>query len=369
MRRLLLITKTELGGAQRFVFDLATYLHQHGHDITVGYGTTGELVNRLQVQGIKTHRFDQLARSHNPLSTIFFIREIRAYLHLHYFDVVHCNSSNTLPAIFGIKKVPQPPIAIATIHGLSFAAPEHRSIVKPIYVVLYRFLLARFDHVAYLSTHDHDSALQKKFSDGPIIPLGIPNEQHLARERARQELYNLNQRLRTKGFLAAIIGRLAYPKNVVFAVNHFWCIKQTFPDAQLIIIGDGPDRLAIKKLITEKKYTNDIIMLGAIPSANRLLKAFDALIIPSTYEGTPYIALEALQAGIPVLASHVGGLHEVLPSTHLFKLNAESFSAVLSRLHSHSEIAVHIPPQRTIEHMAATYLSLYSTRVKKNSTT
>lgn len=359
MKVLIVITKAELGGAQRFVIDLAHYLQDHGHAVSVAYGEPGFLTDLLAKRQIPIFSFKTLKRSFNPFRSWGFVRELKKFLTNHAFDIVHCNSSNTFLGIFGIRSLPNPPKTIATLHGLSLVAPEHQSLFKPLYSWLFSFLLKRFNEVVYISERDQHNAISSQLPKGTVIALGISEQNYLAREPAREVLCSFDRRIIRDHFLLAVVGRLAYPKNQLFLINHYPTIARIIPNAQLLLIGDGPDRPMLKKIISEKKLEKHILLLGSIPEAQNYFKGFDLLLIPSTYEGVPYVALEAIQARIPLLAAAVGGLPQVLPPALLFSLNEASFTERLMNLQ-----ALRFPPppllaERTLAHMGESYLKLY----------
>ena len=81
---------------------------------------------------------------------------------------------------------------------------------------------------------------------------------------------------------------------------------------QTVIIGGGEDFEKIKKDVADKKLENKIILTGFIMDASKYLKAFDIFILPSLKEGLPYVVLEAMNAGLPIVASSVGGLTDLI---------------------------------------------------------
>ncbi len=79
-----------------------------------------------------------------------------------------------------------------------------------------------------------------------------------------------------------------------------------------MIIGEGEDFEKIKNTIAEKKLGEELVLTGFVRDAAKYLKAFDIFILPSLKEGLPYVVLEAMNAGLPVVASSVGGLTDLI---------------------------------------------------------
>ena len=80
----------------------------------------------------------------------------------------------------------------------------------------------------------------------------------------------------------------------------------------MVIIGDGAQRPALEKLIAEKRLTRKVFLMGRIPHARELLPAFDVFVLPSVKEGFPWVVLEAMTAKIPVVATEVGAIPEII---------------------------------------------------------
>ena len=83
-------------------------------------------------------------------------------------------------------------------------------------------------------------------------------------------------------------------------------------NCKVVIIGGGEDFEKMKKEIEDKKLQEDIILAGFVMGASKYLKAFDIFILPSLKEGLPYVVLEAMNAGLPIVASSVGGLTDLV---------------------------------------------------------
>lgn len=106
------------------------------------------------------------------------------------------------------------------------------------------------------------------------------------------------------------IGRLSPEKGPDVAVEAL--ARMTSP-ATLHVIGDGADRDSLDSRIASLGIGSRVRFHGAVPDAGRLVRAFDALLLSSRTEGTPMVLLEAMSAGVPIVATAVGGVPDVLP--------------------------------------------------------
>jgi sugar transferase (PEP-CTERM/EpsH1 system associated) len=107
--------------------------------------------------------------------------------------------------------------------------------------------------------------------------------------------------------LVGIVARLDPIKDHPLLFRAFGRVRERFPGAELLCVGDGPERAALERLVAP-----GIRMLGERRDVPRLLRALDVFALVSRNEGIPYTILEAMAAGVPVVASRVGGNPEVV---------------------------------------------------------
>ena len=109
------------------------------------------------------------------------------------------------------------------------------------------------------------------------------------------------------------IGRLIDAKGHKYLIEAFYKTKEEIPNSILIIIGEGPLRYKLKKLIKKKSLENDIILLGFQKNPYKFLAQSDIFVLSSLYEGFPNVLLEALANGLPVISTNCeSGPYEIL---------------------------------------------------------
>ncbi len=106
--------------------------------------------------------------------------------------------------------------------------------------------------------------------------------------------------------------RLAPIKGIPHLVRAFGLLHAEFPEARLEIAGDGPDRSTITELVTSLGLQDRVTLLGWKSNFTSVLARWDIFVLPSLEEGFGIAALEAMAAGLPVVASAVGGLPEIV---------------------------------------------------------
>ena len=110
------------------------------------------------------------------------------------------------------------------------------------------------------------------------------------------------------------VGRLRIRKGVEVLLEALRDLRRRFPGAVLRIAGDGEHRRALERKVEELGLGSAVIFLGTCDAVRvrTLLRGAAALVVPSTYEGMPLVVLEAMEAGVPVVASRVSGIPEVV---------------------------------------------------------
>lgn len=100
------------------------------------------------------------------------------------------------------------------------------------------------------------------------------------------------------------VGRMHFQKNQEYIIKIFNDINKSIPKSKLFLVGDGPDKGKIEKLIKEYKQQNNIILLGVRDDVNCLMQMFDVFLFPSLFEGLPLAPIEAQAASLPVYLSN-----------------------------------------------------------------
>lgn len=321
LKILLLITKSSWGGAQRYVFDLATH-HSSGHEVAVGLGGDGPLKTALEAAGVRVVNLPFLQRD------ISLVKEIRTFfdlvkmIRLERPDVVHLNSSKIggigaiACRIAGVKKV------IFTAHGWAFN--EDRSWPS-------RLVILSLHWVTVLLCHKTIAVSQKTADDISHLPFMNPRIEVVhnglkpivryskteARRLLCERLPALKaevEQARGKTLWIGTISELHPNKGLVHLLHAVEQLKKhpDLPHFVVTIIGEGEQRGALEAIIKDSGLERAAFLLGNIPNAAEYLNALDIFTLTSVTEALPYVLLEAGTAHLPVIASKVGGIPEII---------------------------------------------------------
>jgi glycosyltransferase involved in cell wall biosynthesis len=309
---LYIITQGHWGGAQKYVYDLLTNLGDE-YEVTVAVGNSSNGL-RTTDYGLRTDLMElkNLQRSINPIKDILAIFEIRKLYNSLKPEIVHLNSSKAgILGSFASWIMDHGSLSIIyTAHGWVFDEP-----LEPFKKWLYRFLekiTARAkNYTIVLSNKDKKTAenvLRIPSNKLKIIPNGIgPNKETLTLIDARLEL-----KISNDDFVIGSIANHYKTKGLDILIDSFAKVCQQIDNARLVIIGDGPETNNLKMQIANCKLEDKIILSGYQDNASKYLPAFDLFVLASRKEGLPYTLLEAMIANVPVIATKVGGIPEVI---------------------------------------------------------
>ncbi|MFA5853678.1 MAG: glycosyltransferase [Patescibacteria group bacterium] len=313
---LFLVTSSAWGGAERYVSRLARAASAE-FDVTVaaGHSPKSELFSSLP-STIRTIEIPELRQPISPISDLFAVRTLRRLIDREGYDILHTNSSKAglLGAIAAWRSKHRPRV-VYTAHGWGFL--ERRSALFRLTLLLSEKIAARLRTATItLSDMERDVALRNKLATREnlaVIPLGIDRDEvdFLEHDAAHARLAELcGTRL---GHL--VLGTIAnaYPaKNLPMLFEAFEGVAAEFTNLDLVILGDGPEMPRLRTLHAALPHKDRVHLPGAIKDAATLLKGFDIFVLPSTKEGMPWTILEASLAELPIIATRVGALPELI---------------------------------------------------------
>lgn len=311
---LFIITKSNMGGAQRYVYELATGLPTLHYEVVVAFGGKGLLKEKLEAEGIRTASIKSFNRDISLMKELASLYELYALIKRERPDVVHLNSSKAggsgalIARLCGVKNI------IFTAHGWPFY--EKRNFVWRTLVWFFSYLTTLFAHkVIVVSQYDYDGARMPGITNKlTLIHTALPDIVFEDRESARATLFPPEIIEAHKNDIWLIsTGEHTQNKNLGALVNALGQMEQLgHTNLFLTLMSDGEERTHLEHLVHLYELHGRVFFTGFVPEARTFLKAFDVFLLPSWKEGFPYGLLEAGAAGLPVIASNVGGIPEVI---------------------------------------------------------
>ena len=154
-----------------------------------------------------------------------------------------------------------------------------------------------------------DVAPAEKFT---VVRLGIELDERVAIDEAMRAEARRVMGIPPERFAVGWVGRMTGVKRTDDVVRAFAALRARGVDACLCIVGDGPDREQVERRAHELGVIRDCLFLGYQEDVARFFAVFDAFVLSSVNEGTPVVAIEALAAARPVVATRVGGVPDVV---------------------------------------------------------
>ncbi len=301
MRILLVVKGLGLGGAERQVADIANWLVAQGHEVTVAYFLSHKtaLVAEIAAAGAKI-----VPLSKHPRVTVSSVISLYHLLSALRPDVVHAH----LPVPGLLLR------ALKLAHRYRLVYTEHN-------VVARLHPLVRWLNLATYSLNDVSIACTRQVADGlgSRRALIVENGVNLA-EVDRQSRPSDRRELSDRLGIPEDTRLLVCLANLVEKKNHRLLIdavaglgSRTRHGWHLLLVGqDGTERSRLEEQVSRLALRSRVTFWGADPHPIRLLAACDGFVLSSTFEGLPIAMLEAMAVGLPVVATDVGGIAQVV---------------------------------------------------------
>lgn len=132
--------------------------------------------------------------------------------------------------------------------------------------------------------------------------------------------------------VVGFVGRLSEAKRLDLLVDAHAALLERAPDTKLVLVGDGPERQSLIERIDRLGTADLVTMTGAVDDVAPRIREFSCLVLPSAFEGSPNVVMEALAVGVPVVARPVGDLEDVVVDGRTGFLLREDTPAALADL-------------------------------------
>lgn len=305
--RVLLVTAaaSTTGGGERHVADLVSRLLDHGVEVTLVAPPEGDLAELALAYGIPFHGID-LSAGLRPGRMTALRRAIVSSAP----DVVHAHGSRA--AFFTRLADPMAEQRVVyTFHGIHIdkagSSARQTALLKA-----ERRLVEKTARFITVSASDEESGAELGILDpartdvvhNGIDPISLPEPGAFRREFG----------LSAETPLVLHVGRFDTPKNHRTLLDAWLRVADERPDARLVLIGSGPLEGAIRERRRALHLEESVIIAAPRPDITPAYADADMFVLPSLWEGFPYVILEAMSAGLPIVATEVNGIPEAIES-------------------------------------------------------
>ena len=303
MRILLLSTSMGMGGADKLLLTAAQTLRDSGHQVLiVSLTPLGPMGFEGRSLGLAVESLEMRRGVPDPRGLMRLVRLVRQWkpdvLHSH---MVHANlMARVLRLLIPI------PVVVSTIHNIYEGGR--------LLMTGYKLTNNLVDHMTIVST----AAADRFVTEGivprrllRVVPNGVDIEQFQqvsdgTRDALRRSLGLVDD------FLWLAVGRFEIAKDYPNMLRAFAQVREAERRAVLLLVGRGTLQAEAERLVAEFGLGESVRFLGVRQDVPELMRAADAFVMSSAWEGMPMVLLEASAAGLPIVATKVGGNHEVV---------------------------------------------------------
>lgn len=296
MRILMLRPQIELGGVTSHILLLARGLLEHGHQVEVAT-TGGDALHLLEQMGVPVFMSPLY-----PSTALNLVRSVMRLVHLvraNRVDILH--SHHRFTAIVGrlVSRLTSVPL-VATIHEF-----------KDDWHLLASLWMGDMTITPSEALKHHLVSFYAGKGEDIVV---VPNAVDLGEVPDAAQCAAVREALipDPDALTVGCIGRLSPEKGVRYFVQSIPLIIKFAPKVRFLVVGDGPEQQALTRLTYDLGLRPSQILLGPRTDIPEIMQLLDVVVIPSVSESFSLVALEAMRAARPVVATSVGGLPEVV---------------------------------------------------------
>ena len=313
--RVLQILEATIGGTKRHLLDLCSGLDPADFDVQVACppvrsearGDTS-FVADMERAGIPVHLV-RMVRKIDPMRDARALASLVGLVRRNRFDIIHSHSSKAgfLGRIAALAD--RNARVVYSPHGfyyLNFEDPVRLNVFK----YSERIHRARTDRMITLSTGEYQKAVDDRIVErgrAALVENGIDHVECLSRDDARTRLD-----IAPDAVVVGTISRFTPQKAPLDLVAVARELVAADPRVVFVWISDGEMRSQVEAAIARYGLRNKVVLPGYVDEARRLIPAFDVFVLASRWEGLPYTIMEAMDAGVPIVATDAVGTHDVI---------------------------------------------------------
>jgi glycosyltransferase involved in cell wall biosynthesis len=304
VRILFLSTSMGLGGADQQLLSAAQVLRDRGHEIRiVSLTPLGPMGLQARSLGLATDSLEMRRGVPDPRGLARLVRIVRAWKP----DVVHSHMVHANLMARALRLLVPVPVLVSTIHNVYEGGP--------LLMAGYRLTNGLVDHMTVISQAAADRFVGERIVPGRLLTV-IANGVDIDRMRnlppeGRAALRG-GMSVGDQEFVWLAVGRFEVAKDYPNMLRAFADVRAREPRAVLVIVGQGSLQAEAEALTAELGLREAVRFLGARDDVPAVMSAADGYVMSSAWEGMPMVLLEAAAAGLPIVATAVGGNGEVV---------------------------------------------------------
>jgi glycosyltransferase involved in cell wall biosynthesis len=326
-----------LGGGQANVVSIIKNINREKFDVSVGARGGGKFENAVKKLGIPFYPVEipKLLRTK-------YLKNIQGLHNKENFDVIH--SHGGIAGFYGrLMKKHNPDIkTVHTIHGIHYIHIK-KFFTRNISKTIEQYLVQFTDKTICVTRSDFITAADLKITDEfktVVIPNGINISEFSVHEKNTKLLEDLG--LKKNNFVIGSISRFDVQKNQKLIIQAAYYLIKKYPEMRFVFVGGGEFLKSNMEYARRAGLGKYVVFLGEKENTKDYYPIFDIFVLPSFWEGLPYVLLEAMASKLPIICSRLPGLNEVITDNHsaltIDPHNADDLFTRISTLYNDEEL-------------------------------
>ena len=317
---LFIITRLAAGGAPSMMLAMLEALQNEGYDVHLLTGVTSEserdILAEVEKSSINVTVVNELQRDINPIKDLTALFKIRSFIKENNFDIIHTHTAKAGFIGRQAARLAKAKIIIHSTHGHVFFG-YFNSLITNFYIFLEKMAAKWTDIIITLTEKEIKEHLELGIGHAAqfkCVYNGIDIANYTKAIDRAEERLKLNIApnaivLTTVGRLVSIKGQVYLLEAVSKTVDYF---RSRDKDFRCLIIGEGELKGSLEEKVQEFGISENVHFLGHQSDVSPYLQLSDIFVLPSLNEGFGLVIIEAMAAGLPIIASNVGGIPEIV---------------------------------------------------------
>ncbi|NIM90463.1 MAG: glycosyltransferase [Candidatus Aminicenantes bacterium] len=313
-----IITRMDKGGSAENTFLTITGLNKDNYEVTLMSGpvedSPQDRTKEIEAHDIKYIFIFELVRDISIIKDLKTLFKIYDFLRKEKFDIVHTHTSKA--GLLGrlAAKLAGVPIIVHTPHGHVFFGYFKPAKTK-IFIFLEKLASRITDKIVALTDREKDD--YRLFKTTPeekavVINSGVDLNRFKELSFTEKQSFKKELGLPENALIVGTVGRLAPVKGQEFLIEAVKNIIPKYPSALFMFAGDGHLRQNLERKALEMGIKENVVFLGWRDDVDKIISIYDIFVLPSLNEGMGRVLVEAMALGKPIVASHAGGIPDLI---------------------------------------------------------
>ncbi|NJE43790.1 glycosyltransferase [Massilimicrobiota sp. SW1139] len=297
MKVLHFIYGLNIGGAESYIYNMMNAINQEEwkFDFVIQDDKleNKKIVDLCRNTKAKIHKIERF-----PRRIFIQYKQLQNILDDEAYEIIHIHMNSLLNII---------PILVAKKKKMRIIIHSHNTqnniggIFGKIIHYINRFIVTRYSNTIFVACGVEAGKWMFGKKNFIILDNAIPMEEYAYKKENRKQIRN--ELSINKGTIIGHVGRFVEAKNHQFIIKCFNEYLKKHEDSYLVLLGDGPMKSTIEKVVQQLGITHNVIFEGNSQDVCNYYSAFDCLLFPSIFEGLPFVLIEAQISGLPIICS------------------------------------------------------------------